>query len=444
MKWSRHNLLFRSDKFGLMLYNSLTNRLMTFAPDFEPELDKIREDPAGYDFSGCFGVFTGMMANRVLVDEQAEQDILNAMKMRKLASRFDASEMALTLMVTEDCNFGCPYCYEKNKRRVDMSPETCDRLVEFVRGAAPRKLFVNWFGGEPLMRFDTMLALNERFLSLGMEYSSFIVTNGWLLNEEVTARLAELSVTGIQVTIEGPAEIHDQKRFHLEQGGSHDVIRDNLDRLMLQEKWPGKLFIHYNVDEANADVLAQTHDHWTERYKGSNVGFGVSFVDRNERGSRDMGCSFDKEQEIAFYLEHYKRHGGKGLRYFPRHHQVGCCATKLLGFVVGAEGQMYKCWDDVGKKEMEVGSLYKDPREWDQPLMARYMVGVEPFDDPACRQCFYLPVCEECPNIWYRRKYLGQKIKTCANYKHHLPEYLEIHHELQGNRPPGAGEPEKP
>ena len=252
--------------------------------------------------------------------------------------------------------------------------------------------------------------------------------------------LDALHIKTVQVTIEGPKEIHDRKRFHLEHGGSFDQIQENLDRLMLDRRWKGRLLIHYNVDETNADHLADTHGYWTGRYPDGNIGIGVSYVDRHMRGARDMGCSFDKEREIAFHLEQYRKHDGRGLRYYPRRHSVGCCATKMNAYVVGAEGQLYKCWDDVGKKEMEIGSIHEDSRTWNDRLMARYMTGVEPFDDPVCRKCFYLPVCEECPNIRYRKKYEGQPISACANYKDRLPEFLEIHYELKkaaenGERP---------
>jgi len=435
MKWSRYNLLFRSKKFGLMLYNGLTNSLMEVKPGFETELERIRQDPDGYDFSKCFGVFTEMLKNRVLVNEDDERDLVDAMKMRKLAARFDSSTLALTLMVTEDCNFGCPYCYEKHKRAQDMTPETQDRLIEFIKGFLPlRQLAITWFGGEPLMRFDIMASLNERIRALDIPYGSMIVTNGWLLTEEVTAKLRDLRAGEIQVTIEGPPEIHNRKRFHLEHGDSFHVIQANLDRLMLDEQWPGQLRIHYNIDETNADAFAATYDYWMGRYKDGNVHVGRSFVDRNERGARDMGCCFDKEQETQFYINQYRQHGGKGLRYYPRRHQVGCIATKKNGFVVGAEGQLYKCWDEVGRKDREIGSIHTDPKTWNQALIARYLVGVEPFDDPTCQQCFCLPICEECPNIWYRRKYEGQEIDTCANYRDRLPEFLEIHYALSKRR----------
>jgi uncharacterized protein len=427
LKWSKFNLVFRSKKHGLMLFNALTNSLMEISPEFEPELERLQADPSQFDFSECLTTYVEFLKNRVLVTESEEQDQLNVMKTRKLASRYDSSSLALTVLVTEDCNFGCPYCYEEHKRCVDMSLEVQEKLVEFIERFKPlRQLYVTWMGGEPLMRFDTIERLSERLKSMGIPYGAMIVTNGWLLTEEVTSRLDELNIKAIQVTIDGPPEIHDDRRFHIEQGSSFHVIQENIDRLMLEEKWSGRLIVHVNIDENNAELFSDIHEYWTERYKGLNAGVTPSIVDRTEQGSRDMGCSFCKEREIQFYIDHYRKHGGKGLRYYPKPHRVGCIATKKNGYVVGAEGQLYKCWEDVGIKDKEIGTIFTEMKDWNHTLLSRYLVGVEPFDDQDCKDCFYLPICEECPVMWYRRKYEGQEVVPCANYKDRLPEFLEM------------------
>lgn len=135
--WSRFNLLFRSDRFGLMLYNSLSNRVLTISPGFEREIQRIKSNPMGYDFSGCLTVFTNLLHNKIVIGAEEENDLLESRCKRHNKACDDTGRLALTLLVTEDCNFGCPYCYEKNKRPVDMSPETVDRLKEFITSFLP-------------------------------------------------------------------------------------------------------------------------------------------------------------------------------------------------------------------------------------------------------------------------------------------------------------------
>jgi len=151
----------------------------------------------------------------------------------------------------------------------------------------------------------------------------------------------------------------------------------------------------------------------------------------------DWTCGFNRPEKARFTLEQYRRHGLKALRYYPRRHLAGCSATNRNGFVIGPEGELYKCWDNVGVKDMAVGNLLD--LHVDTNLLAKYMVGVEQLDDPACLDCFYLPICEICPNLRFRNKFAGEKADICAIYKDNLPEFLEIHYAIkQAEKTPGA------
>lgn len=428
MKWSRYNRVFRSRRHGLMLYNALTNTLMEVDPDFEADLEQIRKDPDGFDFSAHLGAYLEMLKNRVLVQAGEERDLLDLARMRRRAAQYDSSILNLTVMVTERCDFACPYCYEGSKGSLDMQPETRDRLIAFIDRFKPlRHVGITWFGGEPLLRFDLILELNERIAALGIPLDAMIVTNGWGLTGEVCDRLEDLRVGRVQVTVDGPPEVHDRRRVHREHGGTFATIRANLDRLM--ERWNGQLLIHFNVDESNADTFPATYAYWVNRYPGRKVTVSCGIVDHVEDGPKKFCGAFDRDREIRFHLDHYRDTGGKGLRYFPRRHPQGCIATQKNGFVIGPAGEVYKCWDDAGKRRHSIGSLHTAPQTWDWVLAARYLVGTDPFEQPGCRSCFYLPVCGECPTIWYQHRYEGRAGPPCVNFKDHLPDFLEIHYE---------------
>jgi uncharacterized protein len=397
-------------------------------PAFEPSIEDIMNDPDGFDFSLYPLALAEMLQNRVLVDPGDEESFMEIMRFEKRAACFDPTTLGLTVLVTEDCNFGCPYCYEQHKQSCDMSQKVQEQLLQFISFMGRfRQINVTWFGGEPLMRFDTILSLTERLMAMDCDFSAMMVTNGWLLDCHIADQLEQLCIKAIQVTIEGPPHVHNQKRFHLEHGDSFEKIQSNLDYLMFKSNWTGKLLIHFNIDSANAEHYETTRKYWVDRYPGRVV-FGINFVDRDQRGSRDMGCCLDREQEIDFYINEYHTNGGEGLSYFPKRHSGMCSATMRNAFVIGAKGQVYKCWHDVGRKDREIGSLFELPQKWNWSLIAQYMTGVDILDDPECCDCFLQPVCDECPMIRYRKKYEGQNISVCARYSDRLAEFLEIHH----------------
>ena len=65
--------------------------------------------------------------------------------------------------------------------------------------------------------------------------------------------------------------------------------------------------------------------------------------------------------------------------FFEKRFQ-GCIATHRNAFVIGPEGEVYKCQNDVGNPEMVVGNIVE--RNWNLSLYTKYMIGVDPFSDP--------------------------------------------------------------
>ena len=67
----------------------------------------------------------------------------------------------------------------------------------------------NLTGGEPLLRAD----LFEILEIMGRKgFDRYLLSNGLLINRERAARLVDLGIKGVQVSLEGPEEIHDSIR----------------------------------------------------------------------------------------------------------------------------------------------------------------------------------------------------------------------------------------
>ncbi len=122
--------------------------------------------------------------------------------------------------VTTRCNLKCQYCYEGAGTE---SPDelTTEQALQIVRslGQSARELnrpFVMlWTGGDPLLRadlFDLIACAREE----GMMNS--IATHGWFLTPKIAARLKELEVDQIIISVDSvDPELHDWLR----SPGSH-------------------------------------------------------------------------------------------------------------------------------------------------------------------------------------------------------------------------------
>jgi uncharacterized protein len=86
------------------------------------------------------------------------------------------------LMLTDKCNLDCHFCYQKNKGSAESNEKTLDKSIEFILANSTEDVEVTLWGGEPLLRFDLVKYVVEKYSHLNIR----LATNGYLLNKEIT------------------------------------------------------------------------------------------------------------------------------------------------------------------------------------------------------------------------------------------------------------------
>ena len=132
----------------------------------------------------------------------------------------------ITICPTMACNFDCPYCFEKHNSG-KMTPEVQENVIRFIEHllttAHTEFLKITWFGGEPLLAPDVIEVLSERIISLceklNVTYTSMIITNGYLLDQDMVDLLERCHVDTCQITLDGLGATHDATR-RLAGGGA--------------------------------------------------------------------------------------------------------------------------------------------------------------------------------------------------------------------------------
>ncbi len=120
--------------------------------------------------------------------------------------------------LTEACNLRCRHCYQGEPGTDEMPLSDMKKVVAEVSDmiaawsedydvAFSRSMNVT--GGEPFLRKDLFAILGE-IKQRGFE--CYLLTNGTLITRERAAMLADLGVNGVQVSIEGPEDVHDAIR----------------------------------------------------------------------------------------------------------------------------------------------------------------------------------------------------------------------------------------
>ncbi len=117
--------------------------------------------------------------------------------------------------LTERCNLRCKHCYQEGGQVQELSREqilaVIDEIAEMLQAwrenyAIEFQPSFNVTGGEPFLRPDFFDIL-ARMAGIGFEI--YVLSNGTVITAERARRLAELQVSGVQVSLEGPEEIHE-------------------------------------------------------------------------------------------------------------------------------------------------------------------------------------------------------------------------------------------
>ena len=333
--------------------------------------------------------------------------------------------IGLTICPTMGCNFDCPYCFEDHGRG-KMSKEVQDDVVALTERmldtSNAKKLFVNWFGGEPLLAPEIIESLSERLMALtkkrGGEYNASIITNGYLLTQDIVDLLDRCKVGSCQITIDGLGPAHDATRHLAGGGATFGRITENLRTLRI----PFNIDIRHNVHEGNKDEIAKLEEFTQNlanessndlRYYPAPV-LGSETADK--RGEHvGLLCGSDAS-DVSIKQEAGRFSAGRG------HY---CGAHSIWSIGIDDHGNLQKCWEAIDKHELSFGTAH----DWDpaNPLvtaanldnLTKYLNTANPVPDDECRDCKWLPICVGgCP---YKRLHSGRK---CIPFKDDAERYV--------------------
>lgn len=426
MYWSKYNILSKSEKYGYLLFNTMS---LAFIRINEQDIDmwnKLREAPDSYT---NFQNYDFLIKARILVDNQ--EDDLNVYLADVLKNRYNSSDMALTILPTRGCNFGCIYCYEQDRPNVLMNEQTEKAIVKFVcSNSNLKRLSVVWYGGEPLLNFDSMVRLTKMFKQLNIEYSAKIVSNGYLLTKEKADLMKDLAIRNIQITFDGSEEIHNQRRFLLGGQPTYRKIMDNLKYLLSINK-EITIDIRTNIDRRNKDDYNKFYQDFKSEINDKRVTMYPGFVSdllSSECVSPEFNIS-EGGYKAQFVLDIFDKYGIEIKSFLPKYRRHSCVASKYFAFVVGPEGELYKCWRMVGNQKETIGNV--NDGSLDMVKFSKYLIGADYTLDSKCLQCEFITLCGGgCPLVRMRNKYEKISLNHCCPEKTHMEQLMELRYEM--------------
>jgi len=365
-----------------------------------------------------------------LVDKNIDE--LKRLEFSYLSGKFNKSSLGLTLCTTLECNFSCPYCYEgKSRTGSAMSPEVITKILEFVRMKLKdnniNTLYVNFLGGEALLRLDVLSAvlagLKAEAARKNVVLVAGLVTNGYLLDEAMKVIDMPGDIQSVQVTFDGFGVSHDKMRRLAGGIGSFERIFANM--VLALEKGV-RVAARYNLTGDNATDATLLIDKLAGLEKKPLLYFGHVSAVGSADTCKSVSCMSRMDYSKAdLKLARYAASKGVKTDFMPVGKGNYCTADAVNGFTIDPEGDIYKCWSSVGRKELACGSvLVAAPEECITDESRYYMYTMDnPFQD-TCASCKLLPICMGgCP---VERQAGGRQ---CSKFKFQDMEFIKLYTE---------------
>ena len=404
MRQSRYNIMVSGLDGEHLLFNSATGAFAVLDEQGLGALEHCQE--ALCPELARAGFLTALESSDELALQQ--QDFTAASK------RHDT--LGLCLAPTYACNFRCAYCYEheltsRGGRMPFEVTESIRRLTaELHRRWGFGALFIEWYGGDPSLALDTVDDLSGFFLDFcsarGIAYNALMITNGNLIDGAAADLLGRCGIREVLITIDGPQELHDRRRFPADGSGSYQRIMHAIE--LLQERGI-TVNANMNADKVNWKTYPGLRDELMSRY-----GVALSTSQLNDYGGTFGQKPFAAPDYDLFTHEEYAiaRHerfaadgfAAQSLRDLLRPTPAFCRGQEESYLVIDYAGDIYGCDGWMGDGSHRLGNIVQeiDALEAGGDPSWLHSITFDATADATCSACRLLPICQgSC--IWERR-----------------------------------------
>ncbi len=355
-------------------------------------------------------------------------DEFQAIKFNHNLDRYDRTRLGLVIAPTLACNMTCEYCYEGNKKG-RMSSEIIESIIEFVekRGPVLQQADIGWYGGEPLLAMDIIDDITQSMLDLSKEhnftYTSSMISNGYLLTKENVDRLVDLKVSVVQVTLDGPARMHNQKRPLKNGRESFATILDNLVytaskmivtvRVNIDKSYTDRDIIELLDELSRAGLQNKVSLYFGQLEPATDVCLNISESCFETADFSEMEVKYHK-----LLIEH-----GFRVEKLPSPVSTFCMAQNMNAHLIDPDGNLYRCFNQVGDVSKSYGNIRMKIDYQHQNFTNLF--AFDPFEDEHCAGCDLLPVCMGgCPSRRIEQNLPHDDV--CFSWRHNLQPMLEI------------------
>lgn len=315
---------------------------------------------------------------------------------------------ALCLHVAHTCNLNCSYCFAAQGKyhgeRDLMSFETGKKAIDFLisHSGDRHNLEVDFFGGEPLMNWETVKEIvayaRLREKEENKHFRFTLTTNGVLIGQEVMD-FCNREMDNVVLSLDGRKEVHDHFRKDYQGRGSYEKVVPLFQAFAQSRR--GKsyyirgTFTHHNTDFTK-DIFHMADLGFTELSMEPVV---CPPSDPYALTQEDLPVLYEQYEILAKEMLRRKKEG----RPFTFYHYMldlshgPCIYKRIAGCGSGTEylavtpkGELYPCHQFVGETAYRLGDLEKGIVN--SALRDRF-ASCNVYARPQCRDCWARLYC---------------------------------------------------
>lgn len=287
---------------------------------------------------------------------------------------------ALCLHVSHDCNLRCSYCFAQTgdfgMGRKTMTPEIGKKAIDFLieHSAGRENLELDFFGGEPLMAWDTVTAVVDYARSVeqkhGKKFRFTVTTNGLLLDDEKIEYINR-EMSNCVLSLDGRKEVNDRNRPTPNGKGCYDALVPKYRKLVRSRTQPNRTdyYVRGTFTKQNLDFAEDV-------FHIASLGFSQLSVEPvaappempyaiAEEDLPEIFRNYDRIYDVM--AEGLRKNGEKPFNFFHFMidlNQGPCVIKRLRGCGCGNEyvaiapdGEIYPCHQFVGIEQWKLGNL---------------------------------------------------------------------------------------
>ena len=307
---------------------------------------------------------------------------------------------SIVLMIIQDCNLNCKYCYgdggefkEKGIMSIDTAKQAINYLTEHCGNR--KNISVAFFGGEPLLNFEVIKKTIEYMeivsKNKGIKFYKSITTNATLLTDEIKKFLLDNNIN-IKISIDGFKEVHDNMRIFPDGQGSYDNVIKNTEDIRRMKKAVARATI--------TPFCLNTKEIEEFLYKIGFSDVGIAYaeeylMENDYKKIYEIESIYFDEVEELIHLGKYadiKQKYSKVIAYLSHLHSSVMghypCGAGRTFYAVDKDGFLYPCQRFVGIPQFQLGSIYSEKNKRTEFLEKMHLNS-----HIKCKKCWCKNIC---------------------------------------------------